>query len=95
MAQSVDRTATRCVSEGSASERAVTASSGPSSSMTSVGCVEETTPAALKSWEPSPKRGTDLNSNSCCANSYSAMCCLLSVSTCNLLSLGGKKPHCL
>lgn len=59
MAQSADPTATQCVSEGSASGRAVTASSDPSSSMTSVGCVEGTTPAAQKSWEPSPKRGTD------------------------------------
>lgn len=62
MARSVDPTATQSVCEGSASARAATASSDPSSSMTSVGCVEETTPAAQKSWEPSPKRGTDLNS---------------------------------
>lgn len=62
MARSVDPTATQCVSEGSASERAVMASLGLSCSMTSVGCVGETTPAAQKSWEPSPKRGTDLNS---------------------------------
>lgn len=60
MAQSVDPTATQSVCEGSASGQAVMASSDPSSSMTSVGCVEETTPAAQKSWEASPKRGTDL-----------------------------------
>lgn len=60
MVLNVDRTVIQSVSGENASELVAMASSVQSSSMTNVVCVEETIPAAQKSWEPLPKRGIDL-----------------------------------
>lgn len=60
MVLNVDHTVIRSASGENASELVVMASSVQSSSMISAGYVEETIPAAQRSWEPLPKRGIDL-----------------------------------
>lgn len=60
MELSVDPTVIQSVSGGNVFELVVMGSSAQSSSMISVVCVEETIPAAQKSWEPLQKRGNTL-----------------------------------
>lgn len=60
MVLNVDRTVIQSVSGESVSALVAMASSAQSSSMTNAGFVEETIPAAQKSWERLPKRGIDL-----------------------------------
>lgn len=60
MVLSVGRTVIQSVSGENASELVVMASLVQSSSMINAGYVEETIQAAQKSWEPSPKRGINL-----------------------------------
>jgi len=89
MVRNVDRTVIQSASGENASELVAMASLVQSFSMTNAGCVEETIPAAQKSWAPLPKRGIDLEYRLmyCVVQIVTLLCaCFLSVSKCNLLS---------
>jgi len=60
MVLNVGRTVIQSVSGENASELVVMESLDQSSSMINAGCVVEIIQAAQKSWEPSPKRGINL-----------------------------------